>query len=164
MSRVIGRSHAAHERLVRLAAVVAVLAGLLLALDFQCADGMSMNASTHTSTVLDRASAGTATAIEVHVAEPVVLAAEGEHRTGRTTSAIAEVLTPEAHGAAGSPGTRDLLTTCLTLVVALTATIVVPRSPWRTSIVRVLDRARGTVVRAARPCALSLSELCLLRM
>lgn len=136
------RGQTAQGHLVRVVAMVAVLAGLVLLLSAQCSDGMTTDAG--------NASAGTGTGVQQdHVVQ----------------TAMDEV-GPLAHAEGGSPGSGDMggvLTTCLA-VIALALTAIAglrPAGLWSGMLLPTVScGARALTI---GPRAPGRAELCVLR-
>jgi hypothetical protein len=134
---------AARGHLARLALLVAVLAGLALAVGIQCTDGMAMHSS-----------AGMAAGHRCDVS----VADAGHHD--------AAVCATDATTGGSSPepsGLGCVLAVCLAFVIAVVATVAGLRPAGLQGVGRMLAPARVAGVREFRPRALSLAELCLLR-
>jgi hypothetical protein len=163
------RALTARSYLARLAVVVGVLAGLVLANGMQCTDGMTAMALEHvasSSTMLgaaqDGAVAGVMAGVASHSPDDLT-AAETAHQVTAVPHA-AGVFAPVGDGSPGSHGLGGGLAACLVFIVAVVAGIVGLR-PWLLRIfAAVLMFGRGRrVIRVVAPRAASLAELCLLR-
>ncbi|MEU0470700.1 hypothetical protein ABZ215_42465 [Amycolatopsis sp. NPDC006131] len=161
--------HAARGYLARLVAVVAVLAGLVLAHGLQCNDGMTvMHAASGASMAADAthdcgAAAVTAAAVDVVSPESIPPVEASQRLADRCTASHTRAVVLAAGSSPGSHGLGGLLATCLAFIVAVVAALVGLRPTGLRGIVPMLRSARVAMMRAALPRAPSLAELCLLR-
>ncbi|WP_157367715.1 hypothetical protein [Alloactinosynnema sp. L-07] len=157
-------AQAARGHLARLVAVVAVLAGLALAVGLQCTDGMAMPMA-HPAT---SAAAGTgcglpATMATDHGLGHVVPADIGLPSGACPAPNMAATFAFARDDASGTHDLGGMLATCLAFLIAAVTAVAVLRPAVVRGVVRVLPPVRVAVVRAVRPRAPSLAELCLLR-
>lgn len=161
MTAMARRVQAARGHLARLVVVLAVLAGLGLAVGLQCTDGMAMSMAHGATSASTGMGCGSPVAMTAgHVGEPVTPAGAGQ-LSSACAAAGAVALADE--DAPGSRGLGGVLATCLAFLVAVMAAVAALRPGHLRSVVRILRTARAVVNRAFRPRALSLAELCLLR-
>ena len=154
----------ARGHLARLVAVVAVLAGLALAVGLQCTDGMAM----------PMAHAATSATAATDCGPPATMAAD--HRPGHVVPAdtgpppaacpaldMAGTFASAHDGASGTHDLGGLLATCLAFLIAAVTAVAVLRPAVVRGVVRMLPPVRVAVIRAVRPRAPNLAELCVLR-
>lgn len=159
MSGMAGRVHAVRGRLARLVAVLAVLVGVALTVGLQCTDGMAMpmahGASADAAMACDSPSSAVAA---IHVADRAATADMGQvAATGTAPDAAAD------DGAPGSGVVGGVLATCLAVFLAVVVVLAALRPGPLWGAVRLLRPARVVAIRAVRPRAPTLAELCLLR-
>ncbi|MFI7676315.1 hypothetical protein [Actinophytocola sp. NPDC049390] len=155
---------AARGRLARLVAVLAVLAGLAVAVGLQCTDGMAMPMA-HGATSAG-ASAPCGSQADMTASHPEASGMPAD--TGQLAAACpvlgaAVALANADEGSSRSGGLGGVLATCLAFILAVVAAMAVLRPSHFRGVVRMLRPARVAVTRALRPQAPSLAELCLLR-
>ncbi|SEP53343.1 hypothetical protein [Amycolatopsis saalfeldensis] len=140
-------------------AVLAVLAGLVLLHGQHCADGMSAMPHGAVSVTSETGTASCASA---------TMADTGSRSTTMLTEvcpagASAGVVARAAGMPLGSGGMGGVLATCLAFIVAVVSTLLGLRPSWRPVAVAAWLSGRVVRIRAVRPRAPSLAELCLLR-
>jgi hypothetical protein len=157
MSGMCRRQQAALRSLARLVAVVAVLASLTLAHGFPCTEDMATAMSTNS---------GMSTSAAQHSDVPATIATDssGDLTALSTVPVAMGVFASAYEDALDSTGLGGVLATCLVFILVVVAAVVALRPSRLQGIVRMLRPARVAVKRAVRPRALSLAELCVLRI
>jgi hypothetical protein len=158
------RVQAVRGSLARLVVVLAVLGGLGLAVGLQCTDGMAARMvmpMTHGANVAGAAGVcGSAATVASDHRQRVMSADAGQLTAECPPRGVAESFVFVADDL---PNPGGLLATCLVFLFAVVAAVATLRpGPFR-GVVRMFRPARVLVIRATRPRALSLAELCLLR-
>jgi hypothetical protein len=148
MTGIARRGEAVRGHLARLAAVLAVLAGLVLAVGLQCTDGsmaaMPMNAAS----------------VSMKCGVPATMEGPAEHWM---TNACPAGTAAHVLGTSDFDGLGGVLATCLAFIVAVAAAVVSFRPGGLHGVVRMVRSLRVVAMRAVQPRAPSLAELCLLR-
>lgn len=163
MTGTAGHVRAVRGRLVRLVAVLAVLAGVALAVGLQCTDGMAMPMAHGVSADTAMACSSSSSAMaETHVPERVTSADSGG-LTAACPAAGAELFVLAENGSPSSGGMGGVLATCLAFILAVVVAVASLRPGPSWGVVRLLRAARAMATRAVRPLSPSLAELCLLR-
>ncbi|HEY8455380.1 MAG TPA: hypothetical protein VIL34_07285 [Actinopolymorphaceae bacterium] len=165
MTGTAGHARAVRGRLVRLVAVLAVLAGVALAVGLQCTDGMAMPMAHGASADAAMACSSSPSAMaERHVPERVTSADSGGLTAAACpTPGAAESFVLAENGSPGSGGMGGVLATCLAFILAVVVAVASLRPGPSWGVVRLLRPARAVATRAVQPLAPSLAELCLLR-
>jgi hypothetical protein len=140
----VGARPAMRGHLARFVAVLAVLAGLALAVGLQCTDGTA-------AMPMDMAGAA------VECGSPSMVAEQAGHHV------VDPCLPADASGASGFDGLGGVLATCLAFIIAVVAAAVLLRPLRASGVFKALQLVRVSVFTALRPRAPSLAELCLLR-
>jgi hypothetical protein len=148
MTGIARRGRAVRGHLVRLVAVLAVLAGLALAVGLQCTDGMA------------GAMPISAAGVSIECGAPATMDGSAAHQMADECPAGTAAHVPDT---SNFDGLGHVLATCLAFIVAVAAAVVSLRPGGLRGVVRVVRSLRVVAMRAVQPRAPSLAELCLLR-
>jgi hypothetical protein len=148
---------AARGHLARLVVVVAVLAGLGLAVGLQCTGGMAMPMAQ-----------GASSADVVMSCGSLKPAASSDHdvpgNMGHRGTTCAMPAAFAGNGSMGSHGLGGVIATCLVFFLAVVAAVATLLRPGGFATISRMPRSVPVAaIRDVRPRALSLAELCLLR-
>jgi hypothetical protein len=151
---------AARGHFARLVAVLAVFAGLAVAVGMQCTDGMAVMPMAHGADSAPMACGSPASTATAH--ERVAPADNGPLTVACAAPGVAAAYAESE--APGTGGLGGLLATCLAFLVAVVTLVASLRSAGLRSVPVMVGSARVRLIRTLRPRAPSLAELCLLRM
>lgn len=153
--------------------MLAVLAGLGFAVGLQCTDGMATGMASAMPMPMSIAhGANSANSTAGAFDSPTTMAASPADRRmapadtdllTATSSAPVAAFAVAPDDSPSSSGLGGVLATCLAFILAVVAAVATLRPGRLRSVARLLRPARATVIRALRPRAPSLAELCVLR-